>query len=85
MKRISFPLDLKKRPHLLPLMLLFSVGYGQSDFKVEVGRKGTQILRFPGFGCLGDVWKDITGKLAKNEKPWLPKIKEAIVQYVHTQ
>src|SRR3984893_912840 len=102
MKKTSFPPDLKKRSLFLflVLILLFSLGYGQSAIKVEVVGKGDPILFFPGFACTGEVWKDVTVELAKRYechvftfagfggvpaigKPWLPKIKDAVVQYVH--
>ena len=102
MKKISFLPNLKKRSLclVLVLILLFSLGYGQSPFKVEVMGKGDPILFFPGFACTGEVWKDVSSELAKRYechvftfagfggvpaigKPWLPKIKDAVLQYVH--
>ncbi len=102
MKKIPFFTDLKKRYlfFFVVLILFFSLGYTQSAFKVEVVGKGDPILLFPGFACTGEVWKDVTGELAKRyechvftfagfgsvpaiEKPWLLKIKDAVVQYVH--
>ena len=72
-----------KKQLLLLVIIFISITYhtkAQTAFKVEVSGKGEPVSKhyechvftFAGFGGVPPV-----------EKPWLPKIKEEVVEYVH--